>query len=130
MVEQISDLSGLGRTQPGLALAFGIFMFALAGIPPTAGFFAKLYIFLAAIEGGLVGLAVFGVLTSVIGAFYYLRIVKVMYFDEPVPGFDRPIAPELKVVLVGAAVLTMFFILYPDPVVGGAQVAAASLFVR
>jgi NADH-quinone oxidoreductase subunit N len=129
-VERISDLAGLGRTQPGLALAFGIFMFALAGIPPTAGFFAKLYIFLAAIEAHLVGLAVFGVVTSVIGAFYYLRIIKVMYFDEPAPAFDQPIALELKAVLVAAAVLTMFFILYPDPVVGGAQVAAASLFVK
>ena len=71
-------------------------MFALAGIPPTAGFFAKLYVFLAAIDANLVGLAVIGVVTSVVGAFYYLRIVKVMYFDEPLIAFDRPIAPELK----------------------------------
>jgi NADH-quinone oxidoreductase subunit N len=105
-------------------------MFALAGIPPTAGFFSKLYIFLAAIDANLVGLAVIGVVTSVVGAFYYLRIVKVMYFDEPVGAFDRPIAPELKWVLVVTAVLTMFFILMPDPVVGGAEVAAKSLFLR
>src|SRR5438067_247944 len=72
LVEGIADLSGLGRTQPGLALALAIFMFALAGIPPTAGFFSKLYIFLAAIEANLVGLAVIGVVTSVVGAFYYL----------------------------------------------------------
>ena len=130
MLENISDLSGLGRTQPGLALALFVFLFALAGIPPTAGFFAKLYIFLAAIDAHLVGLAVIGVVTSVVGAFYYLRIVKVMYFDEPAIAFDRPIAPELKAVLVVAAVLTMFFILYPDPVVGGAEAAAASLFAR
>src|SRR5579862_7995740 len=129
-VEGIADLSGLGRTQPGLALALGIMMFALAGIPPTAGFFGKLYIFLAAIDAHLVGLAVIGVVTSVVGAFYYLRIVKVMYFDEPLASFDRPIAAELKWVLVVSAVLTMFFILLPDPIVGGAEAAAASLFQR
>jgi NADH-quinone oxidoreductase subunit N len=128
MLESIADLSGLGRTQPGLALALGIFMFALAGIPPTAGFFAKLYIFLAAIDANLVGLAVIGVVTSVVGAFYYLRIVKVMYFDEPLIAFDRPLAPELKAVLIVTAVLTMFFIVWPDPIVGGAADAAASLF--
>src|SRR6266480_3773104 len=130
MLEGIADLSGLGRPQPGLALALGIFMFALAGIPPTAGFFGKLYVFLAAIDAHLVGLAVIGVVTSVVGAFYYLRIVKVMYFDEPVGAFDRPIAPELKWVLVVTAVLTMFFILMPDPVVGGAEAAAKSLVLR
>ena len=128
MLESISDLSGLGRTQPGLALALGIFMFALAGIPPTAGFFAKLYIFLAAIDANLVGLAIIGVIASVVGAFYYLRIVKVMYFDEPLVVFDRPLAPEVKAVLVVMAVLTMLFILWPDPIVGGATAAAASLF--
>jgi NADH-quinone oxidoreductase subunit N len=130
MLENISDLSGLGRTHPGLALALAIFMFALAGIPPTAGFFAKLYIFLAAIDANLVGLAIIGVIASVVGAFYYLRIVKVMYFDEPLIAFDRPIAPEVKAVLVVTAVLTMVFIVWPDPIVGGATAAAASLFQR
>jgi NADH-quinone oxidoreductase subunit N len=130
MLEDISDLSGLGRTQPGLALALGIFMFALAGIPPTAGFFGKLYVFLAAIDAHLVGLAVIGVVASVVGAYYYLRIVKVMYFDEPLIAFDRPLAPELKGVLLVTVFLTMFFILWPDPVVGGAEAAAASLFAR
>jgi len=130
MLEGITDLSGLGRTQPGLALALGIFMFALAGIPPTAGFFGKLYVFLAAIDAHLVGLAVIGVVTSVVGAFYYLRIVKVMYFDEPLGSFDRPIAAELKWVVVIAAGLTMCFILLPDPIVGGAEAAAAALFAR
>ena len=130
MLESISDLSGLGRTQPGLALALGIFMFALAGIPPTAGFFAKLYIFLAAIDANLVGLAIIGVVASVVGAFYYLRIVKVMYFDEPLIVFDRPLAPEVKAVVVVTAVLTMLFIVWPDPIVGGATAAAASLFPR
>ena len=130
MLEDIADLSGLGRTQPGLALALGIFMFALAGIPPTAGFFGKLYVFLAAIDAHLIGLAVIGVVASVVGAFYYLRIVKVMYFDEPLLSFDRPIAAELKWVLAVTVIVTMFFILLPDPIVGGAEAAAASLFAK
>jgi len=129
-VEAIADLSGLGRTHPGLALALGIFMFALAGIPPTAGFFPKLYVFLAAIEANLVGLAAIGVVASVVGAFYYLRIVKVMYFDEPVGAFDRPFATELRWVLAVAAVITFFYVLVPGPIAGGAEAAAASLFVK
>jgi NADH-quinone oxidoreductase subunit N len=130
MLEDISDLSGLGRTQPGLALALGIFMFALAGIPPTAGFFGKFYIFLAAIDANLVGLAVIGAVASVVSAFYYLRIFKIIYFDEPLIAFDRPLSPELKGVLLVTAFLTMFFILWPDPIVGSAEAAAASLFAR
>lgn len=128
MVENISDLGGLGRTQPGLAFGLAIFMFAMAGIPPTAGFFSKLYIFLSAIDAHLVGLAVIGVLASVVGAFYYLRVVKVMYFDEPLGVFDRPIAPELKGVLIVTAVVVLFFVLLPDPLVGSAGTAAAALF--
>jgi NADH-quinone oxidoreductase subunit N len=129
MLEEIDDLAGLSRSQPGLALALAIFLFALAGIPPTAGFFAKLYVFLAAIDAHppLVGLAVIGVVTSVVSAFYYLRIVKVMYFDEPVAAFDRPIAAELKGVLLVTAVVTLFFILLPGRIVGAAEAAAAAL---
>jgi NADH-quinone oxidoreductase subunit N len=130
MVETISDLAGLARTEPALAGAMFIFMFAQAGIPPTAGFFSKLYIFLAAIDAHLVGLAVIGVLASVIGAFYYLRIVRVMYFDEPAPPFDTPIRPELKGVLAVTAFVTLLFVLLPGPVVGSAAAAAASLFAQ
>ncbi len=130
MVEGIGDLAGVSRTQPGLALALAIFMFALAGIPPTAGFFGKLYVFLAAIDAHLIGLAVIGVLTSVVAAFYYVRIIKIAYFDEPLAAFDRPIAAELKGVLVVSALLSLFFFLYPGPLVGGAAAAAASLFGR
>jgi NADH-quinone oxidoreductase subunit N len=130
MVEGISDLAGLSRTQPGLALAMAIFMFALSGIPPTAGFFAKLYVFLAAIDARLTGLAVIGVVTSVVSAFYYLRIVQVMYFDEPVGGFDRPISAELKGVVFVTAVVTLFFFLLPGPVMGAAEAAASALFAR
>ncbi|HEY1261513.1 MAG TPA: NADH-quinone oxidoreductase subunit NuoN [Stellaceae bacterium] len=130
MVEEITDLAGLARTQPPLALALAIFLFALTGIPPTAGFFAKLYIFLAAIDAKLTGLAVIGVVTSVVGAVYYLRIVKIMYFDDAVEAFDRPIAAELKAVVFVTAVVTMFFFLLPGPIVGGAEAAAAALFAR
>ena len=129
-LEEIADLSGLSRTHPALALALAIFMFSLAGLPPTAGFFGKLYIFLAAIDAKLAGLAVIGVVTSVVGAFYYFRIVKVMYFDEPTGAFDQPIAGELKGVLVVTALVTLFFFLLPGPVIGSAEVAAASLFAR
>jgi NADH-quinone oxidoreductase subunit N len=130
MLEGISDLAGLSRSQPGLALALAIFMFALSGIPPTAGFFAKLYVFLAAIDAKLTGLAVIGVVTSVVSAFYYLRVVRVMYFDEPVGVFDRPITPELKGVLFVTAVVTLFFFLVPGPIVGGAESAASALFAQ
>jgi NADH-quinone oxidoreductase subunit N len=130
MLEGISDLGGLSQSQPGLALALAIFMFALSGIPPTAGFFAKFYVFLAAINAQLTGLAVIGVVTSVISAFYYLRVVKVMYFDEPVGAFDRPISAELKSVLFVTAVGTLFFFLIPGPIVAGAEVAASALFGR
>jgi NADH-quinone oxidoreductase subunit N len=128
MVEDIDDLAGLARTQPVLALALGIFMFSLAGIPPLAGFFAKVYVFLAAIQAGLVVLAVIGVLSSVVGAYYYVRIVKIMYFDEPKGAFDRPIGAEMAGVLFVTAVITLFFFIFPGPVIGGADAAAAALF--
>ena len=113
-----------------MAAALAVFMFSLAGVPPLAGFFGKFYVFYAAVQTGLIWLAVIGFVTSVVSAFYYLRIVKVMYFDEPLASFDRPIAVELKWILVVAAGLTMSFILLPDPIVGGAEAAAASLFAR
>jgi len=130
MLEGINDLAGLARTQPGLALALAIFMFSMAGVPPAAGFFSKVYIFVAALDAKLTGLAIIGVVTSVVGAFYYLRVVKVMYFDEPAAAFDRPITVELKAVLLVAAIITMFFFLLPDPLVGSAEAAAASLFAK
>jgi NADH-quinone oxidoreductase subunit N len=129
-LEGISDLAGLSQSQPGLALALAIFMFALSGVPPTAGFFGKFYVFLAAINAQLVGLAVIGVVTSVVSAFYYLRVVKVMYFDEPVGGFDRPITAELKGVVFVTAVITLFFFLLPGPIIAAAEAAASALFFR
>jgi NADH-quinone oxidoreductase subunit N len=126
-VEEISDLAGLATNDPGLALAIGVFMFSLAGIPLMAGFFAKLYIFLAAVKAGLWALAVIGVLTSVIGAFYYIRIVKVMYFDPPAQAFDRR-PPALSFVVAATGLFTAFFFLFPAPVVDAAEMASRVLF--
>ena len=91
-VENIADLAGLNKSHPLMALAMLIFMFSMAGIPPLAGFFSKWYVFFAAIEAGLFGLAVIGVLASVVGAFYYIRIIKVMYFDEAEAPLDSKIS--------------------------------------
>jgi len=126
-VEQISDLSGLATNDPGLAMAISVFMFSLAGIPLMAGFFAKLYIFLAAVKGGLWTLAVIGVLTSVVGAFYYIRIIKVMYFDAPAEAFDRR-PPALSFVVAATGLFTAFFFLFPAPVVDAAEMASRVLF--
>src|SRR5690606_5077533 len=106
-LEDIDELAGLARTQPMLAAALAILMFSLAGIPPLAGFFAKLYVFLAAIHAGLVTLAVIGVLSSVIASFYYIRIVKIMYFDEPKEAFDRPAGREFAWVVGGTAIFNL-----------------------
>ncbi len=126
-VEAIKDLAGLGRTQPLMALAMAIFMFSMAGIPPLAGFFAKFYVFMAAVDAGLILLAIIGVLTSVVSAFYYLRIVKVMYFDEPLEGLDPIRCNALRVIMGVSAVVVVFFFLSPALVVDSADVAAASL---
>jgi len=127
MLEQISDLSGLARTDPGLALWFAIFMFSMAGIPPFSGFWGKYFIFTAAVQTGLWALAVIGVLTSVVGAFYYIRIVKVMYFDSPEEAFD-PRPASLSFVAVGSGLFTALFFLFPAPIVGAAEAAAKVLF--
>ena len=127
MVEGIEDLKGLSKTHPMMALALAIFMFSMAGIPPMAGFFGKLYIFLAAIEAELYTLAIIGVLASVVGAFYYLRIVKLMYFDEPSEAFDRPIGRELTLIMGASAIITLLFFIFPGPILNGAEAAAAAL---
>jgi NADH-quinone oxidoreductase subunit N len=127
MVEQISDLSGLARTNPPLAFFLALLLFSLAGIPPLAGFFAKYYVFLGAIQAGLYGLAVIGVLASVVGAYYYLLIVKIMYFDDPVKGFE-PMPAELKAVLGVAGLFNLLYFVYPAPLIHAASAAAKSLF--
>jgi NADH-quinone oxidoreductase subunit N len=127
MVEEIGQLAGLSRTSPLMALMLAILLFSLAGIPPLAGFFAKFYVFLAAIEAGLYALAVIGVILSVVGAFYYLRIVKIMYFDDAVEGFE-PMPRTLATVLGASGLLTLFYFVYPAPLVATAGLAAKSLF--
>jgi len=127
MVEDIADLAGLARTKPTMAFFFAMLLFSLAGIPPLAGFFAKFYVFLAAIKAGLFTLAVIGVVTSVVGAYYYLVIVKTMYFDEPAKPFE-PMPHELKAVLGATGLFNLLFFVYPSPLVEAADAAAKSLF--
>ena len=126
-VETIDDLAGLARRSPVMALLLGALMFSLAGIPPLAGFLAKYYVFIAAIQAGLYALAVVGVLASVVGAFYYLRVVKIIYFDEPAEAFD-PMPTELKAVLALSGLFTIFYFVYPAPLIEAAGAAARSLF--
>ena len=126
-VEDIEALTGLARTQPGTAFLFAAILFSLAGIPPLAGFFAKYYVFLAAIEAGLYALAVIGVVTSVVGAYYYLRIVKLMYFDEPAVPIER-VPGELQAVLAASGALMIGFVIFAAPLVDAAGAAAESLF--
>jgi NADH-quinone oxidoreductase subunit N len=102
-------------------------LFSMAGVPPLAGFFAKFYVFVAAIKAGLYILAVIGVLSSVVGAYYYLSIIKTMYFDDPVEGYYA-MPTELKVVLAVCGLFNVLFFLYPGPLVGAASAAAHSLF--
>ncbi|MCH7487647.1 MAG: NADH-quinone oxidoreductase subunit NuoN, partial [Proteobacteria bacterium] len=128
MVEGIDDLAGMSRSHPLVALAMAVFMFSMSGIPPFAGFFGKFYIFLAAIEAGQYTLAVIGVLSSIVAAFYYLRIVKVMYFDVSEEPLDRPIGREIGLVLAGTSLVIVFFIALPSPILSSAASAAAALF--
>ena len=126
-VENIADLAGLGRTNKGLAFVFAMLMFSLAGIPVLAGFFGKLFVFLAAIKAGLITLAVIGVIASVVSAFYYLRIVKIIYFDEPQAAFDTMDA-EVKLVAYASGAFALLFALFASPLTQLSSVAAQSLF--
>jgi NADH-quinone oxidoreductase subunit N len=127
MVESIESLSGLSRTSPAMAFLLAMLLFSLAGIPPLAGFFAKFYVFLAAIHAGLYALAVIGVLLSVVGAYYYLRIVKIMYFDAPAERFE-PMPATLAAVLGISGIVVLFYFVYPAPLVEVSGYAAKSLF--
>lgn len=126
-VEDIDSLAGLSRSKPAMAYLLGIIMLSLAGIPPFAGFFGKYFVFAAAINAGLYWLAVIGILASVVGAYYYLRIVKIMFFDEPKEGFD-PMAPELKAVLGVTGLFVGAFVVFLGPLGEAALAAAKTLF--
>jgi NADH-quinone oxidoreductase subunit N len=129
MVEDISELSGLARNHPAMALAISIFMFSLAGVPPLAGFFAKWYVIIPIVNAGYFPLAIIAVLASVVGAYYYIRIVKVMYFDEPAEGFVAQKSYAMKIIATLSAVLVIAFIIpqISSPVIDSAAAAAESL---
>jgi len=123
-LEDISDLAGLSKTSPRGALFMLLMMFSMAGIPPFAGFYGKMFIFLSAMQSGLYGLAIIGVLTSVVAAFYYLKIIKVMYFDAPSLGFERYVPLFSQAVLLICALVTALFFLYPAALLDAASRAA------
>ena len=124
-VEDIASLAGLSQSRKGLAAAFAIFMFSLAGIPPLMGFWAKFLVFDAAVAAGLTGLAVFGIAASVIGAFYYLKIIKTVYFDEPAAGY-APAGSRLEnaLIAISAAVIVLGYLF--NPLLDQASAAAAA----
>ena len=127
-VERIDDMAGLAQRRPFVAGSIAVLMFSLIGLPPLAGFFAKWHVFLAAIEAQLFILAVIGVLASAVSAFYYLRIVKVMYFDEPVAEFEA-VPRELTIVTAVAVFFVVtYYLTVGSPLASLAHTAAGSLF--
>lgn len=126
-LENIKDLSGLSQTNPLLAIVISICIFSMAGIPPMAGFYGKFYVVLAAIEGGLTWLAVVGVCASVVSCYYYLKIIKNMYFDEPALAFDGNSPILLRVAIAIGAGVTMLFFIIPTPLVNLAKTASLAL---
>ncbi|MCB2097128.1 MAG: NADH-quinone oxidoreductase subunit NuoN [Parvularculaceae bacterium] len=129
MTEAIEDLAGLTRTNPGLALILTVLLFSLAGVPPTAGFFGKLVVFQAAVEADLVWLAIVGALMSVISAYYYLRIIWLMWFNDPAPAFEREVGSRLGLTALGSAALVFpVLLVFMGPLIAAARTAAASLF--
>jgi NADH-quinone oxidoreductase subunit N len=128
-VESLDSLSGLSESRPGLALAIAIFMFSLAGVPPLFGFWPKLLVFWAAVDAGLVALAVAGIVGTVVGAYYYLKIVKIMYFDAPGEPYARVRAPvETALIFAAAVVISPLGYLLIGPLGGLADRAAGTLF--
>ena len=115
--EDISDLSGMSKNHPILALSFLIILFSLAGIPPLAGFFAKFYIFMSVIESKMYALAILGFLTTVISTFYYLRIIKIIYFDKPKKPFELNYDWGLKISLILSTVLVLIYFIYPSTLI-------------
>ena len=126
MDETIGSLAGLSQTNLPLAVAFAALLFSMAGIPPLAGFFAKFYVLDAAIKAGLTPLAVIGVLASVVGAFYYLRLVKIMFFDAPADNFI-PAEPAVRWVVTLSALLVTLYVVYPAFLLDAAGTAARAL---
>jgi len=126
-IEDISSLSGLSKTSPRMAAFMAIMMFSMAGIPPLAGFFGKMYVFLSALEEQLYTLVIIGLLSSVIAAYYYLKVVKIMYFDEAGEPFDVVNSLSVRVVLAICALVTAVFFIIPTPLIEIAGYAAQAL---
>ena len=128
-VESLSSLAGLSQTRPALAAALAIFMFSLAGIPPLFGFYPKLLVFTAAVNSGLIAVAVAGILGTVVGAYYYLKVVKIMYFDAPAAPFAKPNAPvETALIAATALIVSPLGYALMGPLGTVADKAAATLF--
>jgi NADH-quinone oxidoreductase subunit N len=127
MVEDIDELSGLAQTNLAMATILALVLFSLAGIPPLAGFFAKFYVFVAAVKEGMWPLAIFGVLASVVGAYYYVRIVKIMFFDEPKERF-LSVPPKAAAMMALTGLFVLLYVIWPAPLVDSADAAARTLF--
>ncbi len=112
--EELDDLSGLSKNHPLLSLSFLISLFSLAGIPPLAGFFAKFYIFLEVINNEMYYLAIIGLLSTVIAAFYYLRIIKIIYFDKEKDIYDSNQNTGLKLSLFFSTIIILLYFIYPS----------------
>ena len=129
MTESIADLSGLKETNMPLAVLFSVLFFSLAGIPPMAGFFGKWFVFLAAVDAGLIWLAIFGAVASVVSAFYYLRVIWIIWFDAPAPAFEREAGAHLGMpAAVSALLMFPALVIFIGPLRTAATNAAAALF--
>ena len=115
--ENIEDLSGLSKNHPAISICLLIILFSLAGIPPMAGFFAKFYVFSALIEKSMYSIVIIGLISAVISAFYYLRIIKIIYFDKPVDEFDANHGAGLKLTLGITTLITLFYFIYPSKII-------------
>ena len=115
--ENISDLSGISKKNPVLAFALLIILFSLAGIPPLAGFFAKFYVFKAVLEQSMYFLAIVGLLSTVVAAFYYLRIIKIMYFDKEKDKYDTDHSLWLKFSLTASTILILLYFIFPSQLI-------------
>jgi NADH-quinone oxidoreductase subunit N len=126
--DELKDMSGLFLRSPAAACAMLVFMLSLGGIPPTAGFMGKVWVFGAAIDSGFIWLAVVGVVNSAISLFYYIRVVVFMWIKEEVVGSAIPVGPAMAIALLIAAAGSVFFGVYPQPLFEHAQAAAGSFY--
>tara|TARA_Y100000590_G_scaffold313226_1_gene354071 strand:+ start:43 stop:474 length:432 start_codon:yes stop_codon:yes gene_type:complete len=115
--DNLEDLSGLSKNHPMISLSLLILLFSLAGIPPMAGFFAKFYIFISVIEQSMYFLAIVGLISTVISAFYYLRIIKIIYFDPPKEKYDPISYFGLKISLALSTLLILLYFIYPSTLI-------------